>query len=83
MSRPADNAATIACALARVLSGRRPAWVATSTWAALHGALQALLADVHAVTLPRTYADAGRVLGLHAETLRTLLNNTNTRKTGP
>ena len=80
MSRPADNAATLACALARVLAGRRPAWVATSTWEALHGALQALLGDVRAVTQERTYVDAGRVLGLHEETLRTLIN---TRKSGP
>ena len=73
MSRRADNASTLACALSRVLAGRRPTWVTTSTWAAMHAASRALLGDVRSVTRERTYEDAGRVLGLHTETLRTLL----------
>lgn len=70
MSRPVDTLPTVSAALARVLAGKRPAWVSAGAWAALRDAMEALGEDARWAAARLPERDAAAALGCGQGSLR-------------
>jgi hypothetical protein len=70
VSRPVDTLPTVSAALARVLAGKRPAWVSLATWMALRSAVEDVADDARAATREFAERPAAAALGCGQGSLR-------------
>lgn len=70
MTPAATTLPMTAAALARVIAGKRPAWVSAGAWAALRDAAEALSEDARWATARLPERDAAAALGCGQGSLR-------------